>query len=167
LGLWPALGLGTLGLALVVLGAFATFKTDNGAGTAALLALGVVLLVVAVGRRLPREMGFGDTKVTLDDDAAAYLMQVGATATEELVADEVRPQVEAAVGEIVATTSSPSRLTATTFADYLRAYNEAKPSTQLIRDWYSQQSVTDAAANLANAARRRRERLEAGGDDRD
>jgi hypothetical protein len=91
-----------LGIAALVTGAVAVFDTDNGSGTAALLAIGLVLLVIAAfGHRIVKLRGAG-VEVELAKVAvrsAAVQLEVAATRAELHGDDEsaaaLRAQAEA------------------------------------------------------------------------
>jgi DNA-binding transcriptional MerR regulator len=82
---------GVLGLATVVVGGFATFKTENQAGTVALIVLGAALIFVGYTRRLPLAFEFGGTKVDGSYDDVAY------KAGEDAGVAQALSQVEARV----------------------------------------------------------------------
>jgi DNA-binding transcriptional MerR regulator len=61
---------GIVGVLIVILGGVATFKSENQAGTVALVVLGSALLFVGYTRRLPLSFEFGGTKVDSSYDEA-------------------------------------------------------------------------------------------------
>jgi len=59
--------LGAISLALVALGTFAVFESDNEVGTATLLVSGLFIGTVAMFGRLPTKVKFGDAEIILEE----------------------------------------------------------------------------------------------------
>jgi hypothetical protein len=122
-------GAGLIGVAALALGVLAVFVSDNGAGTSALLAVGLVLLLVAAfGNRIARISG-GGVAVELRERAVRSAAQLQRAANELLahgehegaasltaeadalldLAEAIRPQAEAYEQVRATTAGGPER----------------------------------------------------------
>jgi hypothetical protein len=81
---------GVVGAVSVVAGGFAVFETENGAGSAALLAVGAFLFVVGVVGELPASFGFGGATVQFGNE-----LDVAAARADEQGADQAADDLRA------------------------------------------------------------------------
>lgn len=65
LSTWQRVGVGIPGMAMSILGTFAVFRSENGAGTVALLATGGVLLILGLVGLMPSRVVIAGTEIDL------------------------------------------------------------------------------------------------------
>jgi hypothetical protein len=90
-----------VGAASVVAGGLAVFETENGAGSAALLAIGALLFVVGVVGELLANLGFGGATVQWQNE-----LDVAAARADEQGADQAADSVRAVLEETTAPIAS-------------------------------------------------------------
>ncbi len=111
---------------------FGRSKDANGVSVAAALAVGVLLLIVAIGGQLPSSLKVGDVEVKLDQaraDGAREGAKLAATAATGMSAGDIEKAAQQALGSIRDPSSLQRALQAVhTSADVVREAASTEPA---------------------------------------